>query len=258
MNRKTIIFSVIGAFIISFCTINQASAQIKISQLKSLLGSNTKTDNASGLKEALLVGVTNAVTGLNKKDGYFGNEALKILLPKEAAPIMNNIKLVPGGQNMLNNLILSLNRAAEDAAGEAKPIFVNAIKNMSFTDATTILFGGDKAGATNYLRKSTTSDLTSAFQPKINVSLDKKLVGNLSTNQSWEVLKTAYNKVANSFLGKLNNMQPVNTNLSGYVTEQALNGLFTCVGNEEKNIRENPKARVNTVLQSVFGQLDKK
>jgi len=71
-------------------------------------------------------------------------------------------------------------------------------------------------------------------------------------------LKTAYNKVANSFLGKLNNMQPVNTNLSGYVTEQALNGLFTCVGNEEKNIRENPKARVNTVLQSVFGQLDKK
>jgi len=213
---------------------------------------------ASGLKEALVTGVTNAVLSLNKENGYFGNSLLKILLPKEADPLVNNIKLIPGGQSLLDDVVLRLNRAAEDAAGEAKPIFVNAITGMSITDATSILFGSDKTGATNYLKKSTSSQLTAAYQPKVEASLNKNLVGTMSTTDAWAKLTKAYNKVANSLVGSAYNLAPVNTNLSGYVTEQALNGLFTTVGNEEMKIRENPAARVTSVLQSVFGLLDKK
>ena len=210
------------------------------------------------MKEALATGVTNAVLSLHKENGYFGNAALKILLPKEAAPIVDNIKLVPGGQSLLDDVVLRLNRAAEDAAGDAKPIFINAITNMSITDATSILFGSDKTGATNYLRKNTSAQLTDAYRPKVDASLNKNLVGNMSTTESWTRLTKAYNKVAGSFVGAAANLKPVNTDLGGYVTEQALNGMFTTVGNEEIKIRENPAARVTTVLQSVFGLLDKK
>jgi hypothetical protein len=213
---------------------------------------------ASGLKEALTVGITNAVLALNKENGYFGNEALKILLPKEADPMINNIKMVPGGQSLLNDVIVRLNRAAEDAAGEAKPIFVNAITSMSIADATSILFGSSKTGATDYLQKSTSSQLTAAYKPKVDASLNKDLVGTMSTTESWTKLTQAYNKIAKSFVGAAAGLTTVNSDLSGYVTEQALNGLFVTVGNEEKKIRENPTARVSSVLQSVFSVLDKK
>jgi hypothetical protein len=220
--------------------------------------SSSSSNTAEGLKEALTTGVTNAVLKLNKENGYFGDAALKIALPKEADPIVKNIKLVPGGQKLLDNVVLRLNRAAEDAAGEAKPIFVSAIKNMTITDATSILFGSDKTGATNYLKKNTNTQLTATFKPKIETSLDKKLVGNLSTTESWNTLTTSYNKVAQSFVGKSSGLTPVNSDLGAYVTEQALNGMFITVGNEEKKIRENPAARVTSLLQSVFGALDKK
>jgi guanyl-specific ribonuclease Sa len=213
---------------------------------------------ASGLKEALAVGVTNAVLTLNKENGYFGNEAVKILLPKEADPMIKNIKMVPGGQSMFNDLIVKINRAAEDAAGDAKPIFVNAITSMSIADATSILFGSSKTGATDYLKQNTYTQLVAAYKPKVEASLNKDLVGTMSTTESWTKLTQAYNKVANSFVGSAAGLTPVNTDLSGYVTEQALNGLFFTVGNEEKKIRENPTARVSSVLQSVFSVLDKK
>ncbi len=218
----------------------------------------TNSTAASGLKEALTVGVTNAVLTLNKENGYFGNEALKIMLPKEADPMVNNIKMVPGGQSLLNDVIVRLNRAAEDAAGEAKPIFVNAITSMSIADATSILFGSSKTGATDYLQKSTSTQLTAAYKPKVEASLNKDLVGTMSTTESWTKLTQAYNKIAKSFVGSAAGLTTVNTDLSGYVTEQALNGLFITVGNEEKKIRENPTARVSSVLQSVFSVLDKK
>ena len=213
--------------------------------------------NADGLKEALSVGLSKSVNALSQPNGYFSDAALKILLPKEASLIVDNIKLVPGGQKMVDDVVLRLNRAAEDAAVEAKPIVVSAIKNMTFTDATSILFGNDTA-ATQYLRKTTYSQLLTAFQPKIENSLNKDLVGTISTTESWKTLTSAFNKVANSLVGKTYGLKPVSTNLSGYVTQQALNGLFLKVGNEEKNIRENPAARVTTLLQKVFGQLKTK
>ncbi|MEI7677531.1 MAG: DUF4197 domain-containing protein, partial [Bacteroidales bacterium] len=199
----------------------------------------------------------NTVTTLNKQNGYFSNQALKILLPDDAKMIADNIRYIPGGDKMLSEVVLRLNRAAEDAAVEAKPIFVNAIRNMSITDATGILFGGKNA-ATNYLKQATFTQLTAAFTPKIEASLDKKLIGNISTTQSWNTLTTAYNKVANSIIGQTASLKPVNSNLSAYVTQHALNGMFVSLGNEEKLIRENPTARINPLLKKVFGQLDKK
>jgi len=276
---KLLAFTTVGLFIagIPFCSLKATTkvtkkATTKKTTTKAKTTTTTKavastpaaaptvsnSTAASGLKEALTVGVTNAVLALNKENGYFGNEALKILLPKEADPIVNNIKMVPGGQSLLNDVIVRLNRAAEDAAGEAKPIFVNAITSMSIADATTILFGSSKTGATDYLKQNTNTQLAAAYKPKVEASLNKDLVGTMSTTESWTKLTKAYNKVATSFVGTAAGLTAVNTDLSGYVTEQALNGLFLTVGNEEKKIRENPTARVSSVLQSVFGVLDKR
>ncbi len=253
MNYKIYLYAFLLVSIASCTELQQIANQMITT---SSIGTPTN-ENASGLKEALTVGIANTVTTLNKPNGYFSNQALKILLPDDAKMIADNIRYIPGGDKMLSEVVLRLNRAAEDAAVEAKPIFVNAIRNMSITDATGILFGGKNA-ATNYLKQATFTQLTAAFAPKIEASLDKKLIGNISTTQSWNTLTTAYNKVANSIIGQTASLKPLSTNLSAYVTQHALNGLFVSLGNEEKLIRENPTARINPLLKKVFGQLDKK
>ncbi len=215
----------------------------------------TEQENASGLKNALSVGITNAVLALNKQDGFLKDNMVKILLPKEAAIITDNIKLIPGGEKMVNDFELRLNRSAEDAAIAAKPIFIKAIKDITIADAWSILTAGDHA-ATDYLQKATYKSLQKAFQPKIKKSLDKKIVAGISTYQSWNTLTSSYNKLANSIIGKTSSLTPVNTELDTYVTQKALDGLFLKVAEEEKKIRENPIARVNDILKRVFGQLD--
>ncbi len=227
-----------------------------LGKLQDILSSATGTNkNALGLKEALQVGVNNAV-GILGNNGFMTDAALKILLPPEAQPIVKNLKLIPGGDKLMNDVVQRLNSAASDAVVEAKPIFVNAITGMTITDATNILFSGQNDAATNYLKKSTYSQLTAAFAPKVNASLDKALIGNISTNQSWNALTSAYNGVANSLVGKAAKLTPVESDLGAYVTQRALDGLFTKVAGEEALIRENPAARVNELLKSVFGQLD--
>lgn len=253
MKIECYLYSLVLLLFTSCAELQQAATQV--------LSQNSSTgvinQNAAGLKEALVVGTSNSVMRLNKTDGYLGNSALKILLPDEARIISSNLRYVPGGEKLMNDVVVRINRAAEDAASEAKPVFIQAIRNMTITDATSILFG-EKDAATNYLRKATFRQLTEAFAPKIEASLDKKLVGNISTNQSWNALTTAYNKVAKTVAGQLAGLQPVNSDLGGYVTQRALDGLFLSLASEEKRIRENPSARVNALLQKVFGQLDKK
>ena len=175
----------------------------------------------------------------------------------EAQPIVDNIKLIPGGQELVNKAVLSLNRSAEDAVKEATPIFKKAILSMTISDATNILFGADNA-ATEYLRKTTYSDLSVAFSPKVKESLGKPLVANVSTTESWKSLTSAYNQVANTPVGLIAGLKPVNVNLEQYVTEKALDALFVKVAEEEKAIRTDPVARINDILKRVFGQLDKK
>lgn len=214
-------------------------------------------ENISGLKSSLNIGIEEAVKTLGVENGFFNDATLKLLLSPEAKPIIDNIVLIPGGQVLVNKAVLSLNRSAEDAVKEATPIFKTAITNMSITDAITILFGNDDA-ATEYLCQNTYSQLRDAFAPKIKTSLNKPLVANVSTNETWNTLSTAYNSVASSTIGSISGLKTVNISLENYATEKALDALFVKVAAEEKLIRTDPAARISDLLQKVFGQLDKK
>ena len=227
-------------------TVNQMGLPVKL----------TEADITNGLKEALKVGTNNSVDILSLKDGFLSDELLKIALPSEADIIVDNLALIPGGQGLVDDVVLRLNRAAEDAVKEAAPIFVNAITSMTIADAFNILHGADNA-ATNYLNDKTYFALKDLFQPKVSNSLDKKLIGNVSTNQSWSFLTEKYNSVAESMVGILAGLAPIDVSLDEYVTQKALDGLFIKVADEEKEIRKDPFARVTPLLKRVFGELDK-
>lgn len=212
----------------------------------------TQTEIIAGLKEALVVGTNNSVKILGVTDGYYKDEAVKILLPPEADIIMDNIGRIPGGQKLLDDVLLRINRAAEDAVTEAAPIFVNSIKSMTIKDAVGILKGEDNA-ATQYLHRTTYDQLVALYSPKIQASLDKKLVGNVSTKQSWDALVLKWNNVANSVVGQVAGLKPLETELEDYLTEKALDGLFLKLENEEQLIRKDPAARVTDILKRVFG-----
>jgi len=204
-------------------------------------GSGLSTDDiAAGLKEALTVGAQKGANSLSQVDGFFGNAALKILLPPEAVKVESTLRKVGLGKQV-DDAILSMNRAAEDACKSAAPIFVNAIKQMSFQDALSILKGSDTA-ATGYLRGKTTVELTAAFKPVIDASLEK-----VNATKYWNTLITSYNKL--TILGG----QKINPDLSAYVTDKALNGIFFQVAIEEKSIRKDPVARTSDILKKVFG-----
>ena len=215
----------------------------------------TEGEVADGLKEALITGAKNSSNILGAKDGYFGNEALKILLPEEANVIIENISKIPGGDKLVQDAILSINRAAEDAAKEAAPIFVNSVRQMTIMDAFSILKGADDA-ATQYLHRTTYNELFNLYSPKIQTSVNKPLVGNVSTQDSWDALTGNWNKLANSIAGKLAGFTPVETDLGEYLTHKALDGMFVKVAEEELEIRKNVSARITPLLQKVFGSLD--
>lgn len=221
--------------------------------LLSTLGGNGALSNEEvikGLKEALNVGTDTSVSVLNKLNGYYGDQAVKILLPPEAVVVYDQLNKIPGGSALLENTILAMNRAAEDAAKEATPIFVNAITGMTITDGFTILNGADTS-ATHYLKDKTYDPLFTAFQPKINASLSKPLVLGLSAETTYSNLIDAYN------LASLNGIlfDQIKTNsLSAHVTAKGLNGLFLKVSEQEIKIRKDPFAQVTDILKRVFGK----
>lgn len=255
MNRmkKTMFIALLAMLLTSCAELLTIANQVIVTQPVAV----SNTENIAGLKSSLDVGIEKAVGMLSIENGFYNDAVLKVLLPPEAQPIVDNIKLIPGGQEMVNKAVLSLNRSAEDAVKEATPIFKKAILSMTIADATNILFGADNA-ATEYLRKTTYSDLSVAFSPKVKESLGKPLVANVSTTESWKSLTSAYNQVANTPVGLIAGLKPVNVNLEQYVTEKALDALFVKVAEEEKAIRTDPVARINDILKRVFGQLDKK
>lgn len=254
--KKVIIMALVCLTVSCQAQLSKLTSKLNVSKISSSLGT-TNDKNVAGLKSSLNIGIEKAVGKLGVENGFFNDAALKLLLPPEAKSITNNIKLIPGGQSLLNKTVLSLNRSAEDAVKEATPIFKNAILKMSITDATGILFGKENA-ATEYLRQNTYSQLKAAFAPKVKASLGKPLVANVSTDQTWSTLCSSYNGVANTGAGKISGMKSVNVNLENYVTEKALDALFIKIAAEEKAIRTDPAARVNDLLKTVFGQLDKK
>ncbi len=217
----------------------------------------TEAEVISGLKEALNTGAKNTAERLSKENGYYGDALIKIFLPDEAKVIVDNISRIPGGDKLVEDVILRINRAAEDAAKEVVPVFVNSVTQMSIKDAFGILNGPDNA-ATNYLRSTTYNELYALYKPKIQASTEKKIVGNISTKESWNTLTSKWNSIANSLAGKLANLKPVHCDLDDFLTNKALTGMFLKVEDEELKIRKEVSARVTPLLQRVFGSLDAK
>jgi len=211
----------------------------------------SEAEVVDGLKTALNVGTDSTVKIVSTTDGYYGDKLIKILLPPEADVIIDNISYVPGGDQMIDNVIKSINRSAEDAAKEAKPIFVNAVTNLTITDGMNILKGADDA-ATQYLKANTYTQLKGIFKPKMDASLSKPFLKSTSAKDLYKTLIDAYNSIA-PFIGKPN----VNSDLTDFVTEKGLDGLFAKVAAEELKIRKDPLARVTDILRKVFSTLDK-
>jgi hypothetical protein len=191
-----------------------------------------------GLKEALSVGANNASKQLSSVDGFFKDAAIKILMPPEALKAEKKLRSLGMGK-LVDDAILSMNRAAEDASKNAAPIFVNAIKQMSIQDAVGILRGSDTA-ATSYLKNKTTSPLTEAFRPVIETSLAK-----VNATKYWNTVFSTYNKFSSD---------KINPDLAAYVTEKSLAGIFFQVGLEEQKIRKDPMARTTDILKKVFAK----
>ncbi|GIV38509.1 MAG: hypothetical protein KatS3mg033_0309 [Thermonema sp.] len=214
----------------------------------------TEQEIAAGLKEALEVGISKGVEQLMKENGYYGNPSIKILLPPEAQEVESVIvRHVPQGQALIDKVVLKMNRAAEEAAKQAKPIFVDAIKQMTIVDARNILFGKADA-ATQYLRAKTYDRLFEAYYPQIREAMEK-----VGAQQAWQALAQPYNQLAASPLGStVGASKTVPEDVSRYVTERALYGLFVKVAEEELKIREQATARITPLLQKVFGELDKR
>ncbi|MDT0540372.1 DUF4197 domain-containing protein [Croceitalea sp. P059] len=192
---------------------------------------------ASGLKEALNFGIEKQVSKLSAQDGFFKNELVKILLPEELSKVDKTLRDIGLGK-LANEGLKVLNNAAEDAVREATPIFVDAVKNMSFTDAKNILLGADNA-ATTYLEQQTNSKLYAKFNPIIEQSFKK-----VGADQIWSNLITKYNTLP------LTN--DVNPDLTEYVTQEALEGVYTMISIEEKEIRNKVSSRSTDLLKRVF------
>lgn len=217
---------------------SQSSLKTSVTKLlgKSKGGSLSTEEIAAGLKEALSVGAQRGSDKLSAVDGFFKNAALKILMPPEAKKVEETLRGIGMGKQV-DQAILAMNRAAEDATKSAAPIFVNAVKSMTIDDAMGILKGGDNA-ATNYLKGKTTAQLTEAFRPVIDKSLQK-----VDATKYWNTIFSNYNRVAS---------EKINPDLPAYVTEKALAGIFTQLADEEKEIRKNPAARTTELLKKVF------
>lgn len=233
-----------------FLTITLSSnAQIKglLQKANQALGiteskGSDKEDMIAAVKEALVIGVQKGAATLSKEDGFFKNALLKILLPPEAEKVEKTLRNLGMG-NQVDEAILSMNRGAEDACKEAAGIFVDAVKSMNVEDVVSILKGSDTAG-TQYLRQATTAALTNKFRPVIENSLNK-----VNATKHWATIITAYNKVS---------LKKINPDLTAYVTEKSVAGIFNQVGEEEKKIRRDPLARTSELLKRVFGNFAKK
>lgn len=229
--------------ILAFSIILMATACdiLKELEISTSPGTSLTTDEIiSGLKEALRVGTNNAISTLSKEDGFYGNSILKIPFPEEVKVVEEKLRSI-GLNRMVDDFILNLNRGAEQAVTKAGPIFMDAIREISFADARNILNGPDNA-ATEYFRSKTSHPLTIAFKPEVQKTLDQ-----VQVTKYWGDIMSAYNKIP--FTTK------VETDLAQYVTGKAIEGLFSRIAVEEKQIREDPVARVSDILKRVFGSV---
>jgi hypothetical protein len=227
--------------IVSLFGMQHIDAQF-LKDAKKLLGSKTKglteKDAADGIKEALVNGTGESVKLVSVLDGYWANPEIKIPFPSEAKEMESKLRAI-GMSKKVDEFNESMNRAAEKAATEAKPIFIAAIKGMTVKDAINIVRGSDNA-ATMYLKNTTSPELIEKFQPVIKTSLD-----NVNATRYWSDLISIYNKIPL--------VKKMNPNLTEYVTQKAIDGLFIMIAKEELKIRKDPVARTSELLKKVFG-----
>jgi hypothetical protein len=230
-------------FVIMAMAIGLNSCDV-LSNLPATMGTTiTQDEAATAIRQALDQGIGRGIGVLNKTDGFFGNQIYKLLLPPEAQKIENTLRNIGMG-SMVDKAILQINRAAEDAVGAARPIFVDAVRQMTIADAINIVKGPRNA-ATEYFRQRTTDRLIAAFAPIIKSSLDK-----FSATKYYSDIVNTYN----AFPTTLNKLNP---DLPSYVVGKAVNALFDQIAQEEINIRSNPVARTTEILQKVFGWASK-
>ena len=234
--KKIYLFSFIILFSFSGCD-----------TAKSILGSvgNGNLSNADvvqGLKEALTVGADSATYHLGLLNGFYKDDMIRILMPPEAQKVEKTLRDAGLG-SVVDRAVLSMNRSAEDASKYVGNIFLNAIKQMTIQDAFGILRGGEFA-ATDYLKQKTTAQLTAAFTPIVSKSLEYT-----DATKYWKDVFSVYNRFSKT---------PVNTNLTAYVTQKTLDGLFYHIGLEEQKIRTNPAARITDILKKVFANQNQK
>ncbi len=261
--KKFLPILVIAVFLFSSCDVLMQAMQ------QSAGGTNTPSESEviQGLKKALEVGTEYAVNQLHKKDGYFGNMAVKILLPPEVQNVlnaaMNNSTVKRLGldkvlKRKVDKVVLAVNRSAEAAAIEAKPIFINAIRTMSITDAYNILKGHDvtrktqgfdSLAATHYMEYKTRPQLFNLYKPKMEATLNRDLGLGFSANDAWNTAVKYYNNYVATILRK----PKINYTLADYVTNKALDGLFYMIGKEEKKIRKDPYKYGYDIIRRVFG-----
>ena len=235
---KILFTLLIASITLSSCeTLQQVATAAGAGTLPGSAISNTEA--AAGIKEALAQGITKSVLQLNTTDGFFKNELYKVLLPPEARKIENTLRDL-GFNSLVDKAILQINRGAEDAAGYAKPIFVDAIRSMTLSDAIGLIRNGDTS-ATHFFREKTTAKLLAACRPVIESSLSK-----VDATKYYGDMVTKYNNFPTTF-------KKLNPDLSSYVTQRATDALFNLIAKEEINIRTNFAARTTDILRRVFG-----
>jgi hypothetical protein len=227
--------------ILDACTTAQISQTL--SEVNKAVGGTgeqplTEQEVGSGLKEALINGISKGADLVSVTDGYFKNPQIKIPFPPDVQKVEDKLRQLGFG-NKVDEFVMTLNRGAEEAAKEAKPIFINAIKQMTIQDAWGLL-KGEQDAATQFLKRTTTPQLKEKFSPVVQSALDK-----VSATKYYADVVNTYNKVP--FVEK------VNPDLNAYATDKAIEGLFVMIAKEEKNIRENPVARTTDLLKRVFG-----
>jgi Protein of unknown function (DUF4197) len=227
------------AWVFAACTTTQINQAI--SDANKMLGSEqplTTAEVGDGLKEALIKGISNGSDLVSQLDGYFKNPEIKIPFPPEVKKVEDRLRQLGMG-NEVDRFVMTLNRGAEDAAKEAKPIFINAIRQMTIEDAWSILKGQPNA-ATDYLKRTTSAQLREKFKPVVQNSLTK-----VNATKYYGEVVTRYNQIPL--------VEKVNPDLVGYATDKAIDGLFLMIAKEEKAIRENPLERTTELLKKVFG-----
>jgi hypothetical protein len=241
---KKLVFALLLLPLLSWGQFNQLikNATKQVLPVKTA-GTTGGVDVAAGLKEALQNGISKQVSLLTAEDGFLKNDLVKIPVPAEMQKVSNTLNNL-GMSNLTNEGIKTMNRAAEMAVKEATPVFVEAIKNMSFSDAKAILMG-NKTEATTYLQKATTTSLYAKFKPVV-----QQAIGKAGADKVWSTIITKYNSVPM--------VSKVNPDINEYVTQKALEGVFKMIAVEETKIRESSSSRTSDLLQKVFALQDKK